>query len=207
MKLSLICLTVLVLLIACSSAHSPPGGGLYTEHAGPVGNMPEVVPVYVDKKFSDKHREAIHESFAQWNIALNGYESFTIVSDTFDMEPSTIQDVIASGQGILVLRRMTTDPLLEELPEGVLGWVMMTPGEEAHVLNLVEDAVGNRDLTAIASHEIGHTLRLPHLPVKGTLIYPSYRYGSPCVDLFTVQTLATVRGWDWKAMNYCGYPK
>ncbi len=206
MKLSLVCLVAIVSLIACSSAHSPPGGGLYTEHAAPKGNVPEVVPVYIDKRFSDSHRSAIHESFSQWNIALNGYESFRIASDTFDMEPNIIQDIIASGQGLLVLRRSTSDPVMEELPEGVLGWVMMTQGEEAHVLNLVEDAVGNRDITSICSHEIGHTLRLPHLPVKGTLMYPSYRNGSPCIDRFTVQTLATIRGFDWKLLNWCGYP-
>ncbi len=206
MKLSLIGLGVILSLIACSSAHSPRGNGMYTEHAGPVGNTPEVVPVYIDKRFTDKHRAAIHESFAQWNIALNGYESFTIVSDTFDMEPNIIQDVVASGQGLLVLRRATTDSIMEDLPEGVLGWVMMEDGYESHVLNLVEDAIGNRDITSIANHEIGHTLRLPHLPVKGTTMYPSYRNGSPCLDMFTMQTLATIRGWDWHLTNFCSYP-
>ncbi len=204
MKLSLAILALSI--AACTSVHSPPGAGLYTEHPGPVGTMPEVVPVYIDKGFSDSHRAAIHSAFAQWNIALNGYESFNIVSDKFDMEPEIIQDVMATGQGLLVLRRQTTDPVMENLPEGVLGWVMMDPGFESNVLNLVADAIGNRDMTSIAMHEVGHTLRLPHLPVKHTLMFPSYRFGATCVDMFTVQTLATIRGWEWHQLNYCERP-
>lgn len=206
---ALFALVTVTLFAACSSVHlaeNPFGPMGYTEHEAPVGNMPEVVPVYVDKKFTDAHREAIHSAFAQWNLALNGYEEFKIVSDTFDMEPAVIQDIMATSQGLVVLRRSSTDPIMEEMPEGVLGWVMMPEGSEAHALNLVEDSVGNRDLSSIAMHEIGHTLRLPHLPVKHTLMYPSYVNGSRCIDLFTVQALATVRNWDWHKLNNCAYP-
>ncbi len=207
MKLSLVFVAAVALFASgCSSLHAPPSGGAYTEHAGPVGNMPEIVPVWIDKGFSEAHRVGIHSAFAQWNVALNGYESFKVVSDSFDMEPAVIQDIVASGQGLLVLRRKTTDDIMAALPDGVLGWVSMPPGAEAHVLNIVEDAVGNRNISSIAMHEIGHTLRLPHLFVKHTLLYHSYSYGAPCIDLFTVQTLATIRGWEWHNMNWCAYP-
>ncbi len=198
-----------LLLAACTSGPKSSDGlgpSGYTAHASPIGVVSEVVPVWIDKGFTPEHRDAIHSAFEQWNIALNGYEAFDIVSDTFDMEPATIASVVATGQGLIVLRRTTKDPIMEDLPDGVLGWVLMDPGAEAHVLNLVEDAIGNRNLAPITMHEVGHTLRLPHLPVKHTLMYPSYSYGAPCIDLFTTQTLATVRGWDWRRLNSCAYP-
>ncbi len=190
-----------VAVIACAGipTHDP----VYTKNPAPAGIVPEKVPVWIDKRFSAVHRTAIHEAFRQWDIALNGYESFDIVSDAFDMEPSVIESIDFTGQGLLVLRRSKADPLLEDLPDGVLGWVSTDLQTEAHVLNLVEDAIGNRDLTSITEHEIGHTLRLPHLPAKGTLMFPSYRFGSPCVDQFTVRVLATVRGWRYQSMNWC----
>lgn len=194
------CLVASIVVGCTAGAISPPQ---YTHHTSPAGVVPEVVPVWIDKRFTSAHRAAVHEAFAQWNTALNGYESFSIVSDTFDMETATIEQIDFTGQGLLVLSRMHGDPILEDLPEGVLGWVSTDLQSEAHVLNLIEDAIGNRDLVSITAHEIGHTLRLPHLPVKWTLMFPSYRYGSPCVDQFTVQALATARGWQWKSMNWC----
>ncbi len=191
-------------VFACTA--SLPTHGLYTSNPPPVGVTPEVVPVWIDKRFTAEHRTAIHEALSQWNTALNGYESFSIVSDAFDMETATIEQIDFTGQGLVILSRRHGDPILEDLPDGVLGWVATDLQSEAHALNLVEDAIGNRDLTSIAAHEIGHTLRLPHLPVKHTLMYPAYKFGAPCVDRFTVQTLATVRGWEWHAMNWCDRP-
>ncbi len=193
-------------IVACTATGAAGPGTRYTANPPPVGIVPEVVPVWIDKRFNAEHRASIHDAFEQWNTALNGYESFAIVSDSFDMEPSTLDQVVSTGQGLIVLRRSTHDPIMENLPDGVLGWVETDLQTEAHVLNLVEDAIGNRDLVAISMHEIGHTLRLPHLPVKHTLMFPAYRYGSPCVDQFTVQTLATVRGFEWKSMNFCRRP-
>ena len=210
MKLALVAVALVASVAACTNApHAADGYGPsgYTQHAGPVGVVPEVVPVWIDKRFTREHRTAIHEAFAQWNIALNSYEQFEIVADDFDMQPEILEQIGASGQGLVVLRRSTKDPIMEDLPDGVLGWVAMNPSYESHALNLVEDAIGNRNIIPITLHEIGHTLRLPHLPVKHTLMYPSYNYGAPCVDLFTVQTLATVRGWDWRKLNSCDYPK
>ncbi len=206
MKLSLVFVLALVALMGCSTVGTGTAPSAYTANPPPAGVVPEIVPVWIDKQFTAEHRAAIHDAFSQWNTALNGYENFTIVSDAFDMEPSTLDQVVSTGQGLIVLRRSTHDDIMVLLPDGVLGWVDTDMQSEAHVLNLVEDAIGNRDLVSIAMHEIGHTLRLPHLPVKHTLMYPSYRYGSPCVDQFTVQTLATVRGWEWHALNFCRRP-
>ncbi len=203
MKPLTLCLVASIVVACSAGALSPP---LYTSNPPPSGVVPEIVPVWIDKRFTADHRASIHTALAHWNRALNGYEAFDVVSDDFDMELATIEQIDFTGQGLVILSRHHGDPILEDLPDGVLGWVATNLQSEAHAVNLVEDAIGNRDLVSIAAHEIGHTLRLDHLPVKHTLMYPAYKFGSPCIDTFTVQTLATVRGWEWHSMNFCRWP-
>ncbi len=208
MKLSLICLAIVASLFAYVQTHvadiSPDTG--YTHNPAPVGVMPGTIPVFIDKKFSATHKADIKSSVTHWNVALNGFETFAVKTDNFDMEPDVLLEIAVTGQGLVILRRSALDPVMENLPDGVLGWVMMEPGQESHVVNLVEDSIGTRDMVSISMHEIGHTLRIPHIPVKGSLMFPFYPYSVSCVDLVTAQTLATIRGWDWHKLNHCDRP-
>ncbi len=164
-----------------------------------------MVPVYIDVGFSDAHRLAIHQALDTWNLALNGYERFEVASDKFDMEPETLETIDFTGQGLVVLKRMHEDDVVKSLPDGVLAWVPMPSYGEAHSLDIIADVIGNRDLRTICMHELGHVLGIPHLPIRGSLMFSTYP-NSPCIDRATVQALATIRRWEWKHLNFCERP-
>ncbi len=195
------------ILLACSTgspASSPYFADGYTRHTPAIVDNPDKIPVYVDKKFSTDHKADIRAAISEWNIVLNGYESLSIVSEDFDMEPAVLEQIEKSEQGLLVLRRGVED----SVGDGVLGWVRMPDeGGEAHALNLVEDVFGTRSVKTVALHELGHVLGVRHLPIQGSVMFPFYgRFQAACVDQATVQALASVRGGSWKTLNYCDRP-
>jgi hypothetical protein len=61
-----------------------------------------------------------------------------------------------------------------------------------HRMYFSTERIGKRSLRGVAMHEIGHALGLPHIPVKGTVMYPSYDQGwtEICVDEMTMRLMA-----------------
>lgn len=173
------------------------------KHTPPVDVVEAVTPVWVDKDFTEAERVDIHTALDEWTYAMNGYSSFRTASDSFDMEPEVLEIVDFTGQGLIILRRSVTSPAVAELPDGVLAWADDAPG---HVINVIGDRTGTRDLHSIMLHEIGHILGLEHVMVKHSLMWPSYNNGAACVDRVTAMALGSVRGWDWHHMNWCDRP-
>lgn len=195
-----------VAVVACTTTQPPKNATGYTEHVS-VATSPEMVPVWIDQDFTPAHVADIKMALGQWNIALNGWETFVLASEHFAMETAPLEYIDKTGHGLIILQHTSKEPIMAILPEGLLGWVMAKAGEQAHVLNIIEDAVGLRDMTAVVLHELGHILGLPDVPVMYTLMWPEYSRSIPCVDLFTVQALASIRDWNWKTLNWCGYPE
>jgi hypothetical protein len=200
-----------LVLSACSAgraklAAAPPSllYPQYTHNTAGLVPMPLVTPVWIDKDFSPSQLAQLKDALTEWNFALNGYESFEVVSDKFAMEPEVIAQVEATGQGLVILDVLSSNHYVQEMGDGVLAWV---PELGAHIMSVVGDRIGNRDLKAIILHELGHVLGLEHILVKSTLMFPNYNYGSPCIDKISVQQLASVRArFDWRHMNYCERP-
>jgi len=205
-KLCLLLSTLAVLLAATACNCKAPSSyhNEYTDNPRPVVMDTHVVPIYVDKDFSYPHLKDIREALAQWNIAMNGYEQFEIVTEKFDMEPDVLKHIFDSMQGIVILSRKSEDADIQQMPDGVLGF---TPSAPAQVVNLIEDRIGTRNLRIILLHELGHALGLMHITVSGTLMFPAYPYDSPCIDKSTVVALAFTRRWDWHHMNWCEWPR
>lgn len=193
----------------------------YVHNSGPVEAMPSTTPVYIDARFPDNQRAAIHTAISNVNMVLNGYQTFEIKSDALDPEAELtsslipnggglIKQVAATGQGLFILYVTSED----EEPE--LKANLVTEREDSstlayaylngHIIGVVSDVIGTRDLVAIAQHEIFHHLGLPHIPIKGTTLYPYYPTGSRCIDMITIQALASLKNWDYHRMNYCIRP-
>ncbi len=196
-------ISMVVAVTGCAKAPT-----LYTVNPRATDFMPEVTPVWIDTKFTPDQKQAIVEALDAWTYALNGYNRFELVSQDFDMDISVLEQVMHTGQGLLVLDRSVTDPVYDDLPNGVLAWVE----DGVPIVNIFGDVVGNRNVKAIAMHEMGHYLgitgRYAHTAVKGTLMFPSYTYSQTCIDRLTMQTLATFRPkYDWHHTNYCNKPE
>jgi len=194
----------------CHALHGPAN----VQHPRPVGHTPEYTPVYIEKAFTQSEHDAIHRALAGWNYVLNGYQVYSVASDDFDYDLDVIEQISNTDQGLVFVRAsiamadsldLSDGILVEKENNGVLAWV---PGLGEQVVFIVTDRIGTRDLTAITEHEIGHTLGIPHLPIKGTMLYPYYTFGASCIDRATVQALASLsRGrFDWHFMNWCELP-
>lgn len=170
-------------------------------HTGPAA-PPRDVPTWVDVRFLEPEVLAIRGAFTEWNCVLVGHRRFVVVSESFDMEPSVLGDV---GSGLVILARSETDPVLEVLPVGVLGWVVHTPGEEGHEISLLPGRFrGNPALefSGAVLHEIGHVLGLPDLLEGDSLMRKDHRRGL-YVDAVTIAALGAMRGWN---LHTCGAP-
>jgi hypothetical protein len=113
-------------------------------------------------------------------------------------------------QGVVVLKRNSFEDFIQEnFSDGTLAWVRMDGDWRQHVVNVISDRIGSRDLSSIVMHEVGHVLGIEdHCPFSGALMTPNYSQGSACIDRETARAVAYVhRGWDWRHMNWCRGPE
>ncbi len=202
MRFALILLVAL--LSACTIPHACNGKGsysVYVKHDPPVVTVPRVTPVWVDKDFPASQKADVLAAIDEWNFALNGYSSFQVVDQNYDMEPSVLEQIRDTLQGLVILDVSVKMEQVQRLPDGVLAWV---PELEANSMFIIGDRIGNRALKSIVMHELGHILGLEHQEEAGTLMFPSYDRGSPCIDQVTAMHLASVHSrYNWHHMNYC----
>lgn len=189
-------------LAACCGGHTNTATGPhYVEHAPPPAyTLTDTIPVYVDKDFSDANKREIKAALDEWNHSLNGYDTFTITDDSFDIQESVLEQVETSDQGVLILA-VTADQA-ESLGggDGTLAWVNQAGG---HQLFVIVDRVGDR-LHNVLLHELGHTLGLEHTQVRGTLMNPYYSHGIGCIDELTMRQLTEIRSrYSLDHLNYC----
>lgn len=194
-------LVFVCLFVACV-APTRVRSATYTTAAPNPALVGEVYPVYIDQEFTAAEKAAIAAALVEWNTALNGARTYVVASDQFQMEQSVISQVMTTGQGLLILRNKRTDyDHAGDEMDGVLAFV---PGLGVPFVHVIDDAIGTRNLKAIVAHEIGHTLGIPHVPLTGSLMNPSYPFGLDCVDKETLQALSFASPkFDWHYMRYC----
>jgi Matrixin len=204
MSFRIILIALVSLCCACSPLKcpkTPKAAIVYTNNSSPGPEITETSQkVWVDKRFSSEHRAAIHDAFAEWNRALNGYQRFDIVSDDFDMDMSVLTEIEQTDQGIIVLSRSLTDPEVMQLGDGVLAWVSELGG---HDVNIIEQRMGTRDFKIITLHEMGHILGLSHVDVRHSMMFAYYPQQPPCLDKVTMLRIATNWKYDINHLNYC----
>lgn len=149
------------------------------------------VPTWIDNRFPADQKKAIRSAIEDWNYALDGYEKFTIVSDSYDAEHDLIPDlrVAAELEGLIIHYETVGSPNEVDVdPEqaGVLAWV---PDFGANDMYIVSDRIGDRNLHTIVMHEIGHILGAPHVDIAGSLMYPHYPLQRDCIDEVTAQII------------------
>jgi predicted Zn-dependent protease len=191
-----------MLVLGCGCGGSVMRPGRYVRNDPPVRTMVAHIPVWVDADMPKSQKKAIREALEEWNFTLNGYTVLELETENFKMEQSVIDEVVNTHEGIIIVSNRSSDVLVQLIDdEAVLAWVNELGGNVMHVIS---DRIGRRDMKSIAMHEIGHALGLPHILVKHTMMFPSYTFGSTCIDEVTVRALASVRSrYDVAHMNYC----
>ena len=175
----------------------------YTSVAAQTPVKGEIIPVRIDIHFTSDERAKIVEAVRQWNHALNGQIRFDIQAQAYDPNSPSA----APTRNTWTVARVSgtgASPIPGRGPG--LGTLAMTQ-ELTHGSGMVvvfADKIGNRDLSKIMMHEIGHVLGLGH-EHAGRLMAPYYSGDAQqCIDKGAMQALAHSRGLPFQALNWCG---
>jgi predicted Zn-dependent protease len=166
----------------------------------------KIIPVYIDKNFSDGDKRAIDDAIMEWNYVLNGYIEIRVMSTSFDMEIETLREAQA-GRALLVMKVDSNNPQIPVSNKGstILAWVNVIGGRRMYI---VRDRLSSEDIRPIALHEFGHALGSDHEKEveenKNKLMYPQYIRGNfICVDYWAMEKVAYYQGLDKNKLNYC----
>lgn len=184
---------------------------IYTSKTNPNIKPKYIIPIFVDKNFSNQDKMNIDNAINQWNYVLNGQMILQVLSYEFDMQPNLIIE-IQNRNGFLLLKVDRNTPNIpDSMSENkckqithckyTLAWADKIGG---NVIKVVRDRINEDDLQYLILHEIGHLLYLTHVNNKESLMYSSYtKYGYLCVDQDSASKVANNYGLDIKQMNYC----
>lgn len=173
-------LLICSLFLACSSSdlivHHPP-----SDSPSPA----RVWPILVDDEFTYDQAVEVEKAVRIWETALNGLYEFRVRRWHFD--PADVLSLEEAGQGVAIM----SVPAAEMPGDNVLAYVN---GLGGHRMFISMERIGTRSLKGVAIHEMGHSLGLGHIPVRGAAMYPSYDDGwnRDCIDEVTMRVLAEV---------------
>jgi hypothetical protein len=152
----------------------------------------EIVPLSIIGPFTLYERAKIVRAVNEWNVALNGFIRFEIVTDDKDVtSQATVHWMITSAHGGQNLD--VASALAATYPVVNAGGLMV----------IYVDRIGRRDLGGVVMHELGHVLGLGH-DANGHLMAARYHPSSQqCVDKAAVQALAAKRHLPLAELNWC----
>lgn len=174
----------------------------------PIGADPTYVtirePVWIDRAFTPGELSSILSALHDWNVALNGYLRFEVISADYTPGDKEVEGRINNILDGTVIYR--TSPLMADL-EGLSANVLAWTDDDRVGVHMIADRIGDfRNFHNVVLHELGHTLGLGHTMVGDSLMYPTAERQPDCVDRLTILLLAGKRGWDFHFMRGCAHP-
>lgn len=172
------------------------------------------IPVYVSHQFTEGDKVAIRDAVDAWNNVLNGHVSIQIKNEEFfanrDADIQTALALKEANEGWILLKMDHDNPALADEIEdgdGVLAFVNRL-GSSGHLMFVLGDRIGSKDLKSILLHEMGHLLGAQHVSAR-SLMYPSYGIYANyrCIDKITVAQVSNYQHIPIEEMNYCVTPE
>jgi hypothetical protein len=181
------------------------------KHVSPADHISnaKVIPIYIDSTFSDEHAKAIKDSIAEWNLVLNKQITLKLDSTFVGLIDGQrrLDEVNRTGLGYVIINLEETSPILSGLVEEGDGTLAFVRRFDGHVMVIVGDRIGNRNLKTIVMHEIGHLLGSFHVNIPGSLMMPYYGNDqADCIDKVTVAQVAGYNHLLLEHLNYCVTP-
>lgn len=190
----ILCVIVALLSIACAPTD-------FTYRAmSPDGKQVTVVPVYVDERWNDTERFALHAAMEEWNVALGGHLTLKVVNDAYHVGTDVGKD-----PGYVFIKTDSRDPLIDQQEQFIsFAWTHgRGSGVGGNRIYFIMDRFPTWNLLAIARHEIGHMLGSPHIEHNG-LMSPRFNpmfYN--CIDRDVVLVVAKYRNLSVDGMSWC----
>lgn len=156
------------------------------------------IPVVIDRDFSPEMKQEVKNAIKEWNLSLNGNISLFVISEDFNMEVSMIETIIQT-HGIMILSVSPEGVVFRNIDDGNLGAKVDAIG--GTTVYLLQGRATVERAKRLTMHEIGHILGAQHR--DGTLMDPSLRHATPCIDQETIEQVAQYQNLNAKTMNYC----
>ena len=180
---------------------------IYTYKAVTDQSPKRVIPILIDKRFSETDKRSLRGSISQWNYVLNSQMLLEVVDLDFTV-PNNILDNPPKNVFIIRMVSNNSSELKDEPFEKckkndscTLAWVNGIGGT---VANIIRDRIADKDVAPIALHEIGHMLYLSHVENRDMLMYPKYEHSNYlCVEKDSAIKVARQYHLDENSLNYC----
>lgn len=194
-------LVAALLLSALPASAATMGGWHYTDHAAPAATG-RTLSLFVDRDFDENERARIVSAMRQWNYVLNGF--IQIRARTLPDNPTReLLAQIKSSRGWIVARVDSRHPIARQ-GEGAQA-LAVTAGGQGGFVYIISDRIGQRDLTGVLMHELGHVLGAGH--GGSGLMAPVYNSAmGRCIDRQAVALVASAHRLPLNRLNWCVGP-
>ncbi len=167
----------------------------------------DTIPVWLHSDFSTAAQINILEALKEWNISFNGQYILQFKGYFSNLETGRLlyEKFGNANQGIIILNLPASHPL--SLVKSGDGSLAVVPEIGDHVIIVIKDQVGYRNLKTIIMHEIGHLMGAEHINFS-SLMYPYYGVKQyPCIDKVTMMQVAAHLKLNYKTLTYCMVPE
>lgn len=155
-----------------------------------------IIPIAIDKNFTQEEQSELWSAIYDWNIALNGQMKLEIHTTVFDMEDSTIS-YIYNADGILMLKVSKTGSVMQHFDSSTIA----VASQNQHSIFFIKERLRPMFLKGAAEHEIAHMIGSKHS--NHGLMKPEYDGSIQCIDKETAIQVADYNGLVLERMNWC----
>jgi hypothetical protein len=172
-------------------SNSRDAGRRYTSHAK--GTLPsKLLALVLADTFSPHQSAQIARAVDEWNVVLNGFVRFEIMTEDAAAKSGTDE------VWVIKAKQRTRAGL-----SSALAVVQSHPATSGGEIDIYVRRIGRRDLGGVVMHELGHALGLGHSDKSGLMSAEYHPARQRCIDKQTVEAVATQRELPLAQLNWC----
>jgi predicted Zn-dependent protease len=176
-----------VLFFGCCTHANTPQKALPPEQLAP---ETVYLTIHIDKSMTQEQKISVRAAIAEWETAVHSIVSSTVLEDWSNEEemagPTIEGDQMICTRQVYIAGLKNTHSLTQIIDEKVntktgqvLGYTNSKCASKWIVLFV--DRSEKEKFKTVMLHEFGHLIGMQHLPIVGTIMYPSVDLGTNCI--------------------------
>jgi hypothetical protein len=164
----------------------------------------KVIPIWIDTRFSKEDGKNIKEGLSQWELALNGYIKFNIVSTKFNMEDAPLK-LANNGKAWIFIKIDSSNPILKTSKVFTNLTLSFTDDLGGHYVYMIRDRFDDNWTKGLVMHEVGHLLGAADDHGNDLMNATYHLEDTECIDKTTLTQVANYQHLPIQNLNYCIY--